>query len=127
MIDTTKSGIPPHRLMIGVTLADKAKAYPIDTILSARLIQDKVGDSPVLLVVASDGTSIRIFDPAELTFVKGDGNRLMQDTETGSAWNFQGCATDGRLVGRCLKELDSNRDYWFDWMNHHPQTAVFKG
>jgi Protein of unknown function (DUF3179) len=127
MIDTTKSGIPPHRLMLGVTLSGKAKAYPIDTILSARLIQDEVGDSPVLLVVASDGTSIRIFDPAELTFVKGDGNRLMQDTETGSAWNFQGCATDGRFVGRCLKELDSNRDYWFDWMNHHPQTAVFKG
>jgi hypothetical protein len=25
-----------------------------------------------------------------------------------------------------LKEIDAHKDYWFDWMNHHPDTAVFK-
>jgi hypothetical protein len=34
---------------------------------------------------------------------------------------------DGKLAGRCLKEIDANKDYWFDWMNHHPETGVFKG
>jgi hypothetical protein len=127
MVDTSKSGIKPHQLMLGVTVAGKNKAYPINSILAARLIQDEVANSPVLLVVGPDGSSIRVFDAAELTFARGEGDSVMQDAETGSGWNFQGCAVDGKLAGRCLKEIDANKDYWFDWMNHHPETGVFKG
>jgi Protein of unknown function (DUF3179) len=127
MIDTTKSGINPHQLMLGVAVAGKTKAYPINSILAARLIQDEVGDSPVLVVVGPDGASIRVFEAAELTFARGEGGNVMQDAETGSGWNFQGCAVDGKLAGRCLKQIDAYKDYWFDWMNHHPQTSVFKG
>jgi hypothetical protein len=114
-------------LMLGVTVGGKYKAYPIDSILAAKLIQDQVADSPVLLVVGSDGSSIRVFEAAELTFARSEGDNVMQDAETGSEWNFQGCAVDGKLAGRCLKEIDAYKDYWFDWMNHHPQTSVFKG
>ena len=127
MVDTSKSGIKPHQLMLGVTVAGKNKAYPIDSILAAKLIQDKVADSSVLVVVGPDGLSIRVFDAAEFTFARSEGDRVMQDAETGSGWNFQGCAVDGKLKGRCLKEIDAYKDYWFDWMNHHPETAVFKG
>jgi Protein of unknown function (DUF3179) len=126
VVDTTKSGIGPHQLMLGVTVAGKNKAYPIDAILAARVIQDQVAGAPVLVIVGSDGASIRVFDAAELTFTKGEGDRVMQDADTGSGWNFQGCAVDGKLAGRCLKEIDAHKDYWFDWMNHHPETAVFK-
>ena len=96
MIDTSKSGIKPHQLMLGVTVAGENKAYPIDSILVAGLIQDEVGDSPVLLVAGPDGSSIRVFEAAELTFARGEGDRVMQDIETGSGWNFQGCAVDGK-------------------------------
>jgi Protein of unknown function (DUF3179) len=127
VVDTTRSGIAGHQLMLGVTAAGKNKAYPIDTILAAKVIQDQVGDSSVLVVVGSDGASIRVFDAADLTFAKGEGDVVMQDADTGSGWNFQGCAVEGELVGRCLKEIDAHKTYWFDWMNHHPETAVFKG
>jgi hypothetical protein len=127
MIDTSKSGINPHQLMLGVGAAGKTKAYPVNSILAARLIQDEVGDSPVLVVVGPDGSSIRVFEAAELTFARGEGGNVMQDAETGSGWNFQGCAVEGKLAGRCLKPIDAYKDYWFDWMNHHPQTSVFKG
>src|SRR5947207_223090 len=117
MVDTRESGIEPHQLMLGVTVAGKNKAYPINSILAAKLIQDEVADSAVV-VVGPDGTSIRVFEAAELTFARGEGDRVMQDAETGSGWNFQGCAVDGKLAGRCLKEIDTHKDYWFDWMNH---------
>jgi hypothetical protein len=132
VVDTSKSGIGPHRLMLGVTVAGQNKAYPIDAIMAARVIQDQVGGSPVLIVVGPDAASIRVFegkvegDATQLTFVKGAGDKLMSDAETGSTWNFQGCAVDGKLAGRCLKEIDAHKDYWFDWMNHHPESAVFK-
>ncbi|HTD96367.1 MAG TPA: DUF3179 domain-containing (seleno)protein [Edaphobacter sp.] len=131
VVDTASSGIGPHQLMLGVTAAGKNKAYPIEAVLAAKVVQDEIGGLPVLLVVGPDGTSIRVFEGrlegAGLTFARGTGNKLMMDAETGGAWNFQGCAVDGRLAGRCLKEIDAHKDYWFDWMNHHPDSAVFKG
>jgi hypothetical protein len=127
VVDTTKSGIGPHQLMLGVTAAGENKAYPIESILAARLIQDRVGALPVLIVVGPDGASIRVFEgDAALTFVGRSGDDVMSDTQTGSAWNFQGCAVDGAMKGRCLKEIDAHKDYWFDWMNHHPESGVYK-
>jgi hypothetical protein len=132
VVDTTKSGIRPHQLMIGVTVDGQGKAYPIEAILAAKLIQDRVEGLPVVLVVGPDGASIRAFNAARedgntLTFAGGEGETVMRDVQTGSAWNFQGCAVDGKLIGRCLKQIDAHKDYWFDWMNHHPGSPVFKG
>lgn len=132
VIDTTKSRIAPHQLMIGVTVAGQSKAYPIEAVLAAKLIQDRVEGSPVVVVVGPDGASIRAFanmelaDGATLTFAGGEGEIVMRDAQTGSAWNFQGCAVEGKLAGQCLKQIDAHKDYWFDWMNHHPGAAVFK-
>ncbi|HEY6374209.1 MAG TPA: DUF3179 domain-containing (seleno)protein [Edaphobacter sp.] len=133
VVDTTNSGIGPHQLILGIAVAGKNKAYPIEPILAARLIQDRMAGSSVLVVVGPDKASIRVFEArldgetTDLTFTKGEGEKVMQDAETGSTWNFQGCAVEGKLVGRCLKEIDSHKDYWFDWMHHHPETAVFRG
>jgi hypothetical protein len=127
VVDTTKSGIGPHQLMLGVTAAGENKAYPIEAILAAKLIQDRVGGAPVLIVVGPDAASIRVFEgDAALTFVSRSGDGVMSDTQTGSTWNFQGCAVSGELKGRCLKEISAHKDYWFDWMNHHPESGVYR-
>jgi hypothetical protein len=136
VIDTSKSGISPHELMLGVTAAGESKAFPVKSILAAKLIQDRVGDVPLLLVVGRDNASIRAFKAgsgaAPMIFVSAidaalpGASGVMRDAGTGSTWNFQGCAIDGPLAGRCLQPVDSNKDYWFDWMNHHPGTVVFR-
>jgi hypothetical protein len=136
VIDTTKSGIAPHELMLGVTLGGQGKAFPVKAILAAKLIQDQIAESPVLILVGPDQASIRVFQSRaaqqSLNFVlarvaTAPGNAgIVQDLETQSMWNFQGCAIDGKLAGQCLTQIDANKDYWFDWMNHHPTTAVFR-
>jgi hypothetical protein len=131
VVDTTKSGIGPHELMLGIVVAGQSKAYPIEAILRTKLIQDRVGGLPLLVVVGPDQTSIRVFEGRfeneSLTFARGANDQGMNDVETGSIWNFQGCAVEGKLAGRCLVEIDAHKDYWFDWMNHHPESAVFRG
>jgi len=47
------------------------------------------------------------------------------DAETGSRWDFRGCALDGKLKGRCLEQVYVIKDYWFDWRNYHPETSVY--
>jgi Protein of unknown function (DUF3179) len=136
VIDTAKSGIAPHELMLGVTLAGESKAYPVRAILAARLIQDRIAGIPVLILVGPDQASIRVFQaraqaepmnfvPVQAADLQGKG-WIAQDAETESAWNFQGCAIDGKLAGQCLTQIEANKDYWFDWMNHHPGSAVFR-
>jgi hypothetical protein len=51
---------------------------------------------------------------------------VLLDTTTGSEWNFQGCATSGPSLGKCLDRVPALKDYWFDWRNYHPQTTVYK-
>lgn len=136
VIDTRKSGISPHELMLGITIAGHGKAYPVKAILAAKLIRDEINGAPVLILVGPDESSIRIFQgkiaDAPMTFVRAQSltgsapDKLMEDAETASQWNFEGCAIAGNLRGQCLHPLDGNKDYWFDWLNHHPETAVFK-
>jgi hypothetical protein len=131
VVDTSKSGIAPHELMLGVTVADQSKAYPLKSILAAKVIQDKLGELPLLIVVGSDGTSIRLFsgrlDASPMTFISAAGpGSVMRDAETGSDWNFEGCAISGKLLGQCLIAMDGHKDYWFDWLNHHPDTHLFR-
>jgi hypothetical protein len=132
VIDTSKSGIAPHELMLGVTVADRSKAYPLKSVLAAKLIQDQIGEVPLLIVVGPDGASIRLFKgtlgTSPMTFIAvADPGSIMRDVETGSDWNFEGCAVAGKLTGQCLQALDGNKDYWFDWLNHHPKALLYRG
>jgi uncharacterized membrane protein YdcZ (DUF606 family) len=132
VIDTSQSGIAPHELMLGVTVAGHSEAFPLKSILAAKIVQEQVGTTPIVVVVGSDKASIRIFHgrlsapPMTFTYTGGAGG-VMRDEETGSEWNFAGCAIAGKLAGQCLQEIDGNKDYWFDWLNHHPGTQVFRG
>jgi hypothetical protein len=47
------------------------------------------------------------------------------DAQTGSEWNFQGCAVAGKLKGACLDHVEVIKDYWFDWRNYNPQTTIY--
>jgi Protein of unknown function (DUF3179) len=137
VVDTSQSGIGPHELMLGVQThwGSPSKAYPVKSILNSGLIEDRVGDDPVLIVVGPDHASMRVFraqlsdETTPLTFVRTaapDPDVLMTDTESSSTWNFHGCAVSGKYKGRCLRPIDSHKDFWFDWLNHNPSTTVFR-
>lgn len=129
VVDTSKTGIAPRELMVGIATGSGSKAFPMKSVLSAGLIQDRVGADSVLLVVAPDNLSVRAFRAQpNATYIRSNppADALMTDTETSSAWNFSGCAVSGPLQGQCLTPLNAVKDYWFDWMNYHPQTAVFR-
>ena len=130
VVDTSGSGIGPHRLMLGVAVAGQNKAYAMDAVLRAKVVGDTVGGLPVVVLVGPDGASVRVFEARDasggpMTFVSQ--GPTVRDAGSGSVWNFQGCAVEGAMAGRCLKPVESHQDYWFDWMNHHPGTAVFLG
>ena len=126
VLSYAEAGIKPRDLMLGVQAFGASRAFPYETMLKEKLIQDRVGSEPVLLVVGPDAESVRVFrrriPGASQTpdfYRLPDG--VFIDSANGSKWNFQGCTESGA----CLERLDVIKDYWFDWRHYHPDTTVF--
>ncbi len=127
-------------VVIGLTVAGAARAYPWETFAKQSPVQDRVNGTPLLLVLGPDGKSFRVFvsriDGHDAEFFLQTNSttdtqpekkdwRLL-DTLTHSSWNFQGCATSGPAQGKCLDHIPALKDYWFDWRNYHPDTTIYK-
>ncbi len=129
VLDFPHSGLKSRDIVVGVSAFGASRAYPLARILSAKLMEDRLGTEPILLMVGPDGKSIRVFQarlPGQTLapeYYQTTG--LFMDSETGSDWNFAGCAVSGKRVGSCLTPVYALKDYWFDWRNYHPQTTIF--
>ncbi len=121
--------LPARTLVVGVEAGGAAKAYPLDAIARQNPVLDRVGDAPVLVLLAEDGKSVRVFDRRlegrTLEFFQRPDTRELVDAETGSTWDFTGAATSGPHAGKRLARLQPVKDYWFDWKQYHPDTAVY--
>jgi hypothetical protein len=131
VVDTKNTPYGPRELMFGVEYNGAARAYVLGRVLQQKLIQDRVGGAPVIVVVGPDGKSVRVFDArmrdreAVPEFYREDGGAILIDSLTGSGWNFKGCAVRGPATGECLRAVPALKDYWFDWHLYHPQTTVY--
>ena len=135
VVDTSKTGIAPRTLMLGIELAGQSRAYPLNRVLEQKLVQDQVGGVAIILVVGQDGKSVRAFKREipgivpEAEFYRkqegASGDGLFVDSATGGEWNFKGCAVSGPGGNRCLTAVATIRDYWFDWHLYHPKTTVY--
>jgi hypothetical protein len=134
VIDFQEHGLQARDLMLGIQAFGASRAFPYDQVIREKLVKDRVGREPVLLVVGPDGESVRAFrdrlpgaDGAS-DFYRMGGNQAgatMMDAATGSQWNFQGCAVSGPAQGACLERIPMLKDYWFDWRNYNPKTSVY--
>jgi len=132
VITHAEPGLAARDLMLGIRAGGAARAFPYDAVLREKLILDRVGTEPVLLVVGPDNESVRAFSrtlpggrgTADFYRVT-DTNGLMVDSTAAAHWDFRGCATGGPMKGTCLTAVDAIKDYWFDWREYNPSTTVF--
>lgn len=124
-------GIEARSLMVGITVENVAKAYPFDMLKKQNPIVDSINHEPIVLVLHSDGKSVRVFnrklESETYEFYRATDSSELQlmDSQTGSRWNFSGVAVSGPLKGKQLQQIYSLKDYWFDWKNYHPNTLIY--
>jgi len=129
VISYAQPGLNPRDLMLGVHTAEAARAFPYNSILKQKLIQDRIGSLPILLLLGPDNRSVRVFEQGSSQFYRVPNLKsgaLLLDAQTGSEWNFQGCALSGPRQGQCLKPVNAIKDYWFDWRNYNKNTTVYR-
>jgi hypothetical protein len=116
--------------VLGVEHEGLAVAYPYRVLNDQPVVNDQLGQIPVLVVFNSDAGAAVVFnrrleDGSILTFSAVDQDTLV-DAETGSIWNaFQGAAVDGPLAGEQLAPLKYTLVFWFGWKDWYPETRVF--
>ena len=133
VLDFPEHSLTARDLMLGIQAFGASRAFLYDRVVKEKLVKDRVGVEPVLLVVGSDDQSVRAFrdripgveGAADFYRITGKSDVLLIDDSTGSEWNFQGCATSGKAKGLCLEPIPMLKDYWFDWRNYHPKTTVY--
>ena len=119
--------------VIGVSWQGQARAYPIAILSWHELVNDTLGERPVLVSYCPLCGSGIVFDRSvagsELDFgVSGllyRSDLLMYDRQTESLWSQIGArAVSGELVGRRLQLVRSAMMPWGDWRAAHPDTTV---
>lgn len=140
--DEIDSRLPATERVLGAQINDESIAYAFTTLAQDVVINDTLGDVPVVafwqpgVASALDQRSIdnsrdigtaalyeRTLDGQELSFSRVDG--VLRDDQTGSQWNLFGEAISGELAGATLRQRIAAPHFWFAWAAFHPETSVF--
>ena len=125
VVDTSATSLPPRALIAGVEAGGQARAYLPASFTGEPLVLDELGGVPVLLWSAGPRT-LRAFDRrvGGVLLLLAPAGAGVVDADTGSVWDFRGCAIEGPRAGNCMTPLPVLWDYWFDWQLYHPDTSV---
>lgn len=116
----------PKEIIIGFNKDGIYKAYKQNDIESNVIINDLIGETPVMLVSLFSENSRafeRIVNDVQLDFVFDDGKIL--DVQTDSEWNYDGLSISGEYQGEKLHRMPIEPGFWFEWVAFHPETLVF--
>ncbi len=117
--------------VIGVRSGSSTKAYDWNDLVSHQLIQDTIGDRPIVLLLDADTATFHVYDRnikgMPLQLEKVPGGHLLKDTNTGSLWNNSGICVSGPLKGQSLQTVQSYQEFWHSWNNFHPATTRYNG
>jgi hypothetical protein len=137
-----RSGLLPDKSRIfALRVEDIPKAYPVDRLLSERVVNDTIGSTPIVLaafgnevevegtsqragkVRYSSGAEVRAYERRNAVFKEGQDSNTLVD-EVGDKWII----TEDALIGpegRRLDRLGGHLAYWFGWYSFFPFTLVY--
>lgn len=128
-LPTTNARLHPKERVLGVASDGHARAYPLATVRKAGVVNDSVGNLPVVIAVAADGETMvaynRSIDGRARQFGRASERHL---EAAGSRWKLlSGRAVDGPHEGRTLAVATTKtRLFWFAWLDFYPETNVYR-
>ena len=140
-LDQGRGGITRGQddFVIGVALKDLATAYDYSLAAGEQVINDRIGEYPVVVFVDAETRGIEVYlrlpvlpaqdipVPSELVFRLDEGGRAV-DVETGSVWDItRGVAVEGPLRGAILQQIPWVSSFDWAWRDFFPHTTFYEG
>ncbi len=121
-----------QKLVIGVTVNNMAKAYPVEIIGYHHQVRDTLNGKDIMVTYCTVCRSGRVFSPVvngkveTFRLVGMDHFNAMFEDETTKSWWQQatGKAIIGPMKGYQLEEMPSEQMRLGDWLYLHPESRV---
>jgi len=129
--------------VLAAIIGESAKAYPFEILQRDRVINDAIGETPIVIFyqsgvasalgdadinnardIGTAGMYQSSIDDKVLRFAANDDGAFV-DEETGSTWNAFGEAIAGELAGSQLNWVHAFPHFWFAWAAFHPDTDLY--
>lgn len=125
--------LKPEDRVLGIVVQGVARAYPVSILNWHEVVNDSIGDTPILVtfcpLCGTGMTFSPVLDGKKMTFgVSGllyNSDVLLYDRQSESLWS-QVMATSvvGPMIGRKLPLITTWNTSWQDWRARHPNTQV---
>ncbi|QDK78194.1 DUF3179 domain-containing protein [Spirosoma sp. KCTC 42546] len=115
----------PKSWVIGVEKVGFSKAYDWNKLQTKRILNDVVGNEPLVLTMAPDSVSFGVWSRrvGVQTLNFQYANRQLTDQETKSVWTWRGHCVAGPLLGKRLAAIPkAHQEFWHSWRTFHPDT-----
>ena len=123
----------PDDRVIGVSMSDQARAYPIAILTLHEAVNDVLGEIPILVVYCPLCDSVSVVDRRldgethefGISGLLYNSNVLLYDRGDDSLWSQLGfSAISGPNEGKSLPHLGWELTTFADWSNRHPESTV---
>ncbi len=121
-------------MVFALRLQGEAKAYPLETIIPERVINDRVGQTNLVIVADASperdffepgGAAVRAYQSDGRVFAAGaDKSTLV--SQDGRNWQL----TEAALTdedGERLERIGGHLAFWFGWFGFYPDTLLYVG
>lgn len=133
--------LPDKAFVYTLFLDGQPKAYSVDALAEAKVVNDTLGQTAVVLIAPNDpvtvsgedrrlgsvtytnGAEVRAYERSEELFLPGPEPGSIADSQ-GGVWQVTEQALIGP-AGRELPRLPGHLAYWFGWYAFFPDTLLF--
>jgi hypothetical protein len=106
--------------VIGIEIDGESKAYDWIEIKSQRIVNDKIGNTPVVIAISEDHQSFAAFKrPADSLRFSIRNDSLFTFS---NAYSFSGVGKNSQQLTR----LKAYQEFWHSWRTFHPKTEQYK-
>lgn len=127
---TVDTRLPARETVAGLELGQDKVAYPFSQLRIARVVNDRVGGRPIVIVHQPSSDTTTAFEASlkgkVLRFQSAnDEASSLIDLDTRSNWNAYGLCLGGPLKGTQLKQVILVPQFWFAWSQFRPGSRIF--
>ncbi|CAN5542984.1 hypothetical protein BH10BAC4_BH10BAC4_01020 [soil metagenome] len=108
--------------VVGIKINDSSKAYDWNNLKEVHVINDKIGQTPVALVLSGDNKSFAAFERSS----ESDEFSIRNDTLFVSNKPYSFSGKDFSASVQSLKRIKSYQEFWHSWRTFHPETEQYK-
>jgi hypothetical protein len=134
MVMSAENKVGLDKLVLGVTINNDSRAYPIELIGYHHQVRDSIGGEQVMITYCTVCRTGRAYSPLingkseNFRLVGMDHfNAMFEDNTTKSWWRqASGEAIAGKRKGFVLKELPSEQMRLAAWLERHPESKIMQ-